>query len=1108
MIKTIKTMSKQEKERYTVPRKVQDVIPVRRIWPDGIFLVGNKFSKTYKFSDINYLVASREDKESMFLTYSELLNSLDSGAVTKITINNRRMNQANFETSILMPMQGDFRDEYRGEYNQMLLDKATGANGIMQEKYITISVVKKDIEEARAYFSRVGADLISHFAALGSKCVELDATERLRILHDFYRQGEESEFVFNAREMMKRGHSFKDYICPDGIEKKSDYLKLGGKFCRVLFLKDYASYIKDNMVTELTDFNRNLMFSIDIVPVPTDEAVREVENRLLGVETNITNWQRRQNANNNFSAVVPYDMELQRKESKEFLDDLTTRDQRMMFAVMTLAITADTKEQLDSDTEAVLSVARKHMCQLAVLKFQQLDGLNTALPIGVRKINAFRTLTTESLAVFIPFKVQEIQDKGGIYFGENAISHNLIMCNKANLLNQSAFLLGVPGAGKSFSAKELIAFLMLHPDYANDDILICDPEGEFGALVKALGREKATVAHLVAGGKDRLNAMYMVEGYGEQNPIVEKSQFVMSLIEQIDKRGVGPQHKSIIDRCTALVYPEAENAGRVATLCDLRQKLLEQPEDKAREIALSLELYTTGSLDIFGRESTVDLNKPYVVFDIHGLGEQLKPAGSLVITDTILNRVTLNWKRGKRTHVFIDEFHVMFENEQSGIFFNSAWRQFRKRGAYPTAITQNVEYLLDSVQASTMLSNSEFIVMLNQAASDRAKLAKLLNISNEQMSYVTNADAGCGLIRYSKFTGAINFFHDSTLAWWKQSWLWSAVIQAVMPTTLLGTLPIGAWLYMTGTLPLSDFITCIILPIGFIAPLMRVGKYSEQFNMVKACLDQIRDFIEKPKLKRPEKNVALDETAYRFENVSFAYNETEVLKNVSFEIKPGTVSAIVGPSGSGKSTIAKLMAGFWDATKGKVIFGGKNIKEIPFAQLMGEVSYVAQDNFLFDESIRENIRLGKPDATDDEVVAAAKAACCHEFIVKLENGYDTNAGDAGGKLSGGERQRITIARAILKNARVIILDEATAYADPENEYLIQNAISKLVKGKTLIVVAHRLATIQKADQILVVENGKIVGCGRQEELLSECPLYQRLWSDYVSSADQVEGGTF
>ena len=517
------------------------------------------------------------------------------------------------------------------------------------------------------------------------------------------------------------------------------------------------------MVTELTDFNRNMMLSIDVVPVPTDEAVREVENRLLGVETNITNWQRRQNANNNFSAVVPYDMELQRKESKEFLDDLTTRDQRMMFAVITLAITADTKEQLDSDTEAVLSVARKHMCQLATLKFQQLDGLNTALPIGARKINAFRTLTTESLAVFIPFKVQEIQDKGGIYFGENAISHNLIMCNKANLLNQSAFLLGVPGAGKSFSAKELIAFLMLHPDYANDDILICDPENEFGALCQALGRDMASVIHMAAGGKDRLNAMYMVEGYGEQNPIVEKSQFIMSLIEQIDKTGVGPQHKSIIDRCTALVYQDAERTGRIATLCDLREKLLEQPEEKAKDIALSLELFTTGSLDIFGRESTVDLDKRVVVFDIRGLGQQLKPTGLLVITDTILNRVTLNWKRGKRTHVFLDEFHVVFENEQSGVFFNSAWRQFRKRGAYPTAITQNVEYLLDSVQASTMLSNSEFIVMLNQAASDREKLAKLLNISKEQMSYVTNADAGCGLIRYgSALVPFINRFPRDT----------------------------------------------------------------------------------------------------------------------------------------------------------------------------------------------------------------------------------------------------------------------------------------------------------------------------------------------------------
>ena len=747
MIKTLSNLLQQDKEKYRVPRRVQDVIPIRRIWPDGIFLVGSKYSKMYRFTDINYLVASRTDKESMFLQYSELLNSLDAGATAKITINNRRLNRVNFEKNILMPLRGDARDIYRREYNQMLLDKAMEGNGIIQEKYITVTVLKKDIEEARSCFARTGADLCSHFAALGAKCTELDATGRLRVLHDFYRVGEEVDFHFDAKDMMQKGHDFRDYICPDSIEKTSDRLKLGKRFCRVLYLKDYASYIKDCLVTELTDLSRNMMLSIDIVPVPTDEAVREVENRLLGVETNITNWQRRQNANNNFSAVIPYDMELQRREAKEFLDDLTTRDQRMMLCVLTMVLTAETQEQLDSDTETVLSIARKHMCQLAVLKYQQYDGLNTVLPIGTRRIDAFRTLTTESLAVFIPFKVQEIMDKGGIYFGENAISHNLIMCNKETLLNQSAFVLGVPGSGKSFSVKELITFLMLNTD---DDILICDPEGEFAPLVEAMGDDIGTVIHVAAGGKHRLNAMYMVEGYGEKNSIVDKSQFIMSLVEQIDKGGVGPQHKSIIDRCTAQLYQEAAETGIIPTLSALREKLLVQPEAKAQDIALSLELYTTGSLDIFGHAGNVDLDKRVVVFNIHDLGEQLKPAGLLVITDTMLNRVTLNWQRGRRTHVFIDEFHVVFENEQSGNFFASAWRQFRKRNAFPTAITQNVEYLLDSVQASTMVSNSEFVVMLNQAAKDREKLAKLLNISNEQMSYVTNADAGCGLIRYGR----------------------------------------------------------------------------------------------------------------------------------------------------------------------------------------------------------------------------------------------------------------------------------------------------------------------------------------------------------------------
>ena len=476
MIKTLSNILKQDKERFVIPKSVQQAIPIKAVWENGIFKVGrNKFSRSYRFTDVNYAVAGREDKESMFLAYSELLNSFDSGATTKITIHNRRLNRQDFEKAILIPMREDGLDLYRKEYNTMLLEKATGAESIIQEKYVTVSAYRKTIGEAKTYFSRIGTELMGHFARLGSKWAEMDATDRLRALHDFYRTGEETGFHFDLAETMRKGHSFKDFICPDSLEFEKDYFRMGNRYGRVLFLREYASYIKDSMIAELTDLNRNLMLSIDIIPIPTDEAVREVENRLLGVETNITNWQRRQNANNNFSAVVPYDMEQQRKESKEFLDDLTTRDQRMMFAVVTLVHTADTKEQLDADTDTLLTIARKHLCQLATLKYQQMDGLNTALPIGHRKIHALRTLTTESLAVLMPFRVQEIMDGGGIYCGENAISHNLIMCNKEKLLNPNSFLLGVPGSGKSFNAKMLIVFLALA---TGDDILICDPERE------------------------------------------------------------------------------------------------------------------------------------------------------------------------------------------------------------------------------------------------------------------------------------------------------------------------------------------------------------------------------------------------------------------------------------------------------------------------------------------------------------------------------------------------------------------------------------------------------------------------------------------------------
>ena len=747
MIKTLQNTLKQDKEGFVLPKSVQDAIPIRRLWPDGIFQFGSKFSKTIRFSDVNYAIASKEDKTSMFLGYSELLNALDTGSTTKITINNKRLNRQNFEQEILIPRQEDFLDGYRAEYNSMLMDKVTdSSNSVVQERYITLSVHRKNVEEARTFFDRVTADVTTRLSHLDAHSEELDAVERLRVLHDFYRTGEESEYRLDLRDLMGKGHSFKDAICPDSLEFKKDHFIMGNKFGRVLFLKEYASYIKDSMINELTALNRTMMLSIDVIPVPTDEAVREMQNRLLGVETNVTNWQRRQNNNNNFSAVVPYDLEQQRKETREMLDDLTTRDQRMMFAVVTLVHLADSKEELDSDTETLQSAARKHLCQLATLNWQQADGLTTALPLGLRRIDALRTLTTEALAVLMPFKAQEIRDQGGIYYGQNVISKNLIVANRKELLNGNGFVLGVSGSGKSFTAKEEIAGVALSTD---DDIIVIDPESEYGPLIEGLGGE---VVNISATSRNHINAMDMEQGYGDgENPVVLKSEFLLSLCEQLVGSGkLSAKEKSIIDRCTAGVYHDYIRSGyqgKAPTLQDFHAELLRQAEPEARDVALAIELFTEGSLNTFAKPSNVDTNSRILCYDIRDLGKQLLPVGMLVVLDSVFNRVIRNRQLGRNTWVYVDEIYLLFQHEYSANFLFTLWKRVRKYGACCTGITQNLDDLLQSHTARTMLANSEFLVMLNQAATDRAELAQLLNISDNQLSYITNVDSGRGLIK-------------------------------------------------------------------------------------------------------------------------------------------------------------------------------------------------------------------------------------------------------------------------------------------------------------------------------------------------------------------------
>ena len=747
MTKTLAAARRQERVKFKVPRSVQDAIPIRRIWPDGIFQVGSQYSKSWSFTDINYAIADRDDKTTMFLDYCALLNALDSGASAKITIHNRRIDKEDFERSVLLPLRGDDLDHYREEFNEMLRAQVTGtSNSMVRERYLTVSIVKRNIDEARTCFARVGTDLVTHLAKLSSVAAELSTPDRLRLLRDFFKAGQPPAFDFDLRQHAKRGHSFKDWLCPDSMEFTADNFKIDGRFGRVLYLQDYASYIKDSFISELCDLDRSMMLSIDILPVPTDEAARQMQNTLLGVETNIANWQRKQNAANNWSATIPYDMELQRKETKEMLDDLTTRDQRMMFGLVTLVHMADSQQQLDSDTETLQSVGRKHLCQLSTLRWQQKDGLDTVLPYGLRRIQALRTLTTESTAVLIPFRAQEILQPGGIYYGQNAVSKNMIVADRTKLLNGNSFRLGVSGSGKSMSAKEELVQIALATE---DDILILDPESEFGHLTRALGGE---VIQISATSDTHINALDMDRSYGdERNPIVSKSEFVLSLYEQLVGGGqVTAKEKSILGRCTELVYqPYIRNGyqGTPPTLRDFYRLLKMQPEPEAQGLALASELFITGTLNTFAKYTNVDTQARIIDYDIRELGEQLMPLGMLVTLDAIYNRVIQNQKHGKRTWIVADEFYILFRYEYSANFFYKLWKRIRKYNGLITGLTQNCDELLRSDTARLMLANSEFLILLNQSATDREELAKLLHISDTQLGYITDVPAGCGLIR-------------------------------------------------------------------------------------------------------------------------------------------------------------------------------------------------------------------------------------------------------------------------------------------------------------------------------------------------------------------------
>jgi ABC transporter, ATP-binding/permease protein len=361
-------------------------------------------------------------------------------------------------------------------------------------------------------------------------------------------------------------------------------------------------------------------------------------------------------------------------------------------------------------------------------------------------------------------------------------------------------------------------------------------------------------------------------------------------------------------------------------------------------------------------------------------------------------------------------------------------------------------------------------------------------------------------VSYRKYTEAIAENENAKAEWFKKTNPYYAAGIAIAPSSLLGVLPLGCWFFIHGSISAGSFISCIILSLGLIVPLIQALRYTDSLAMVDSTVKEIAKLLEAEEMNRPKNAVPIKENTIAFSHVSFAYSDTEVLHDISFQAVPNGMTAFVGPSGSGKSTIARLIASFWEASQGSVMIGGCDARNIPLSQVMERVGYVSQDNYLFHLSIRENIRIGKPDATDAEIEQAAKKASCHNFISALPQGYDTVAGDGGNNLSGGEKQRIAIARAILKDSPIIVLDEATAFTDPENEAVIQRSIGELVAGKTLIVIAHRLSTITMADKIIVMNHGCIEAEGRHQSLLESCELYRTLWNAHISVSDKKENG--
>ena len=742
--------AKRQDKRH---KSAQDSIPFQRMFPDGICRVADTYyTKTIQFQDINYQLSQNEDKTAIFDGWCDFLNYFDASVHFQLTFLNMAANKDTYGTQITIPLRGDEDDAIRTEYTQMLRDQlAKGNNGLIKTKYLTFGIEADGMKTAKPRLERIETDVLNNFKRLGVAAEPLNGTDRLRLLHDMLRIDDPAPFRFSWDWLASSGLSVKDFIAPSSFEfAKGNYFGIGQKRGAVSFLQILAPELNDRMLADFLDMESSLIVTMHVQSVDQISAIKTIKRKITDLDRMKIEEQKKAVRSGYDMDIIPSDLATYGAEAKKLLQELQSRNERMFLLTFLVLNIADSVPKLRNNVFQASSIAQKYNCQLVRLDFRQEEGLMSSLPLGLNQVEIQRSLTTSAVAIFVPFTTQELYQNGSeaLYCGLNALSNNLIMVDRKFLKNPNGLILGTPGSGKSFAAKREIANVFF---VTNDDIIICDPEAEYGPLVERLHGQ---VIKIAPTSPHYINPMDLNLNYSDdENPLSLKSDFILSLCELIvgGKDGLQPVEKTIIDRCVRMVYrdylndPKPEN---MPVLEDLYQELRRQEEKEAQYVATALEIYVTGSLNVFNHRTNVDIQNRIVAFDIKELGKQLKKIGMLVVQDQVWNRVTVNREAHKATRYYIDEFHLLLKEEQTAAYSVEIWKRFRKWGGVPTGVTQNVKDLLSSREVENIFENSDYIYMLNQASGDRQILAKQLNISPHQLSYVTHSGEGEGLLFY------------------------------------------------------------------------------------------------------------------------------------------------------------------------------------------------------------------------------------------------------------------------------------------------------------------------------------------------------------------------